>query len=464
MRLAKKKILFILSLFVSDSLVLAASVYFSVWLRFYIFADFFQYKTISDIFALKYILLIKFLIPLLLLLTSFSNGYKSFFVSPIDEFVRVAKIATSFILLCIVLSFLIKVDYSRTVFILVWLNLIVFMFLSRQLFKFIAGFILRVSNKRNNMIMIGKNVRKYSDIFKNNPENKVFFYPLELNSKDMEKIKSLILKKQIKQIILVNHVLSDYDILSFYDWAEYNGIVFKILPNEISICRGEIKVDSTLSVPVFQFISNSLTGVDYFLKRTFDIFISLILLVILLPFLIILAILIKLESKGTIFYTQIRQGYRGKQFKFYKLRSMFEDADIRLKNIKISNNVKNTVFFKMKNDPRITKIGKYIRRYSIDELPQLINVLKGDMSLVGPRPMLVHEIELLKKNNISGFKKSFRVIPGITGLWQISGRSLLSDEKRIELDIFYVEHWSFGLDIKILFKTVWIILFPKGAY
>jgi exopolysaccharide biosynthesis polyprenyl glycosylphosphotransferase len=275
----------------------------------------------------------------------------------------------------------------------------------------------------------------------------------------LEKVIALILKKQIKQIIIVDHSMSDADILSFYDWAEYNDVIFKVLPSEIQICRGEISVDSALGIPVFQFISNSLTGIEYFFKRFIDVVISISALILLSPFLLLLIILIKLESKGNIIYTQTRQGYRGKHFKFYKFRSMVTNADDILKDIKKTD----AVFFKMKKDPRITRVGTFIRKYSIDEIPQLFNVLKGDMSLVGPRPMLVSEVKELSIRGYN-FKKSLRVLPGITGLWQVSGRSLLSDEKRIELDVFYVEHWSFGLDLKILFKTVWIVLFPRGSY
>ncbi|MFA7074585.1 MAG: sugar transferase [Endomicrobiaceae bacterium] len=464
MRISNKKIIFTLTLIVADILVLILSVYLSVYLRFSLFADFFTNQTIENLFSLKYIQVVKFLIPIWLLLINFLSGYKSFFLTPIDEFVRVVKLATSFILACIVLSFMMKIDYSRIVFVSVWINLIVLMFLFRQAFKIFVGYILKLINKRNVVLMIGKNVRKYKDVFKNNPVNKVFYFPSILKSSDVDKVKKLILNKQVKQIVIVDHNMSDFDVLSFYDWAEYNNIIFKILPSEVNICMGEIAVDSTLGVPVFQLISDSLTGIDYFLKRTFDIVISLAALFILSPFLITLVILIKIESKGDVIYSQIRQGYRGKSFNFYKFRSMVQDADIKLKEIKKNNSSQGGVFFKIQKDPRITKIGAFIRKYSIDEIPQLFNVLKGDMSLVGPRPLVLWEAELVEKEYYNSSKKRLRVLPGMTGLWQVSGRSLLSDEKRIELDVFYVEHWSFGMDIKIMFRTLWVVLFPKGAY
>ena len=144
---------------------------------------------------------------------------------------------------------------------------------------------------------------------------------------------------------------------------------------------------------------------------------------------------------------------------------MCKDANKKIKNL-ISNSLKqNSAFLKLEDDTRITKIGKFIRKYSFDELPQLFNVLKGEMSLVGPRPIVNWELEQIKKiyHNYS-YDKMFRVFPGITGLWQVSGRSMLSDEKRLELEIFYVDNWSLSLDIKILLKTILVVISHRGAY
>ncbi len=460
MRISKKKISLFFLLLVSDSLVLATSCFVAFYLRFFVFDNFFIYQ----LFIYKYLSIVQFMIPLWLAIINTSKNYKYFFASPMDEFVRTVKVASVSVLSFIVLSFLLKENFSRTIFVFLWINLIAFMFLSRQLVKMAVGYIFKLLNKRNRILMIGKNIRKYKDIFKNNPVNKVFYYPLIPKSNDLEKVKLLIQKKQIKQIIIVDHSMPDADILSFYDWAEYNDVIFKVLPSEIQICRGEILVDSALGIPVFQFISNSLTGAEYFLKRFLDIIVSLSLLILLSPFLLLLIIIIKLESKGNIIYTQIRQGYRGKHFKFYKFRSMIADADKKLNEVRTDFTSKDEVFFKIENDPRITRVGAFIRKYSIDEIPQLFNVLKGDMSLVGPRPLVLWEAKQVEEAFFSKSKKRLRVLPGITGLWQVSGRSLLSDEKRIDLDVFYVEHWSFGLDLKILFKTVWVVLFPKGSY
>ncbi|MDD5020561.1 MAG: exopolysaccharide biosynthesis polyprenyl glycosylphosphotransferase [Endomicrobiaceae bacterium] len=464
MRISKKKVSLFFLLLVSDTMMLLLSCLFAFYLRFFIFESLFIYQPIDSLFTYKYISTLKFMIPLWLIIINVSKNYKHFSATPMDEFARTIKVVSIFILCCIVFSFLVKGNYSRSIFVFIWINLIVFMFFSRQLFQTAIGYVFKLLNKRNHILMIGKNVKKYRDIFKNNPINKVFYFPFILKLTDLEKVESLILRKQIKQLIIVDHAMSDTDILSFYDWAEYNDVIFKVLPSEIQICRGEILVDSALGIPVFQFISNSLTGIEYFFKRLLDIIISLSALILLSPFLLLLFIIIKLESKGNIIYTQIRQGYRGKPFKFYKFRSMVCNADEKLDDVKSDFTSKDEIFFKVENDPRITKVGAFIRKYSIDEIPQLFNVLKGDMSLVGPRPLVLWEARQVEEAFYSKSKKRLRVLPGITGLWQVSGRSLLSDEKRIDLDVFYVEHWSFGLDLKILFKTVWVVLFPRGSY
>ena len=273
------------------------------------------------------------------------------------------------------------------------------------------------------------------------------------------------IKKNIKEIIITNYSINDEEFLSLCDWAQTNDIDIKILPDEVQMTNNKIVLDDTLGIPIILLIANPVRDFDYFLKRILDIIFSLILLIILSPIFIIVAICIKLESKGPVFYKHLRIGYNEKEFLCYKFRSMISDANKKLKNLTENSLQQKRAFLKLEDDDRITKIGKFIRKYSIDELPQLFNVLKGEMSLVGPRPIVKWEVEQIKKiyHNYS-YKKMFKVLPGITGLWQVSGRSLLNDEKRLELEIFYVDNWSLNLDLKILFKTIFVVIFHKGAY
>lgn len=196
-----------------------------------------------------------------------------------------------------------------------------------------------------------------------------------------------------------------------------------------------------------------------FLKRLFDFAISGISIIFLLPFLLIVFAIIKNNDSGTVFYTQKRCGLYGRKFTMCKFRTMAADAESKLKDILIYNEMKGPVF-KMKDDPRITRVGKWLRKYSIDELPQLWNVLKGDMSLVGPRPPLPEEVEQYTPAQ----RRRLSMRPGITCLWQIEGRSKIFDfDEWSRLDLEYIDNWSFGLDFKILLKSIPVVLFGKGA-
>ena len=201
------------------------------------------------------------------------------------------------------------------------------------------------------------------------------------------------------------------------------------------------------------------------IKRFLDIVFSFLLIIFLIPLFLIIGVIIKINSKGPVLYTQKRIGKNNITFSCYKFRTMHPEANYLLKEILIKNpNFKNEFeeTRKIINDPRITKIGKFLRFSSLDELPQIVNVLRGDMSFIGPRPIVKSEI----KKYGNDFKKVFSIKPGISGLWQVSGRNKLSYNKRVELDIFYSENISFRLDIKIFIKTILVILFPygKGAF
>lgn len=195
------------------------------------------------------------------------------------------------------------------------------------------------------------------------------------------------------------------------------------------------------------------------IKRVIDIFgaiIGLILTGILTPF---VALLIKIESKGPVFFSQERVGKNGRRFRIYKFRSMYADAEDRKKELMEENEMKG-LMFKMEDDPRITKVGKFIRKTSIDELPQFYNVLKGDMSLVGTRPPTVDEFEKYS----TYYRRRLSITPGLTGMWQVSGRNDIDDfDEVVKLDLEYIENWSLLLDLKIIFMTIGVVVFHKGA-
>lgn len=197
----------------------------------------------------------------------------------------------------------------------------------------------------------------------------------------------------------------------------------------------------------------------YLFKRIFDIIASAGGLILLSPVMAGIAIKIKAEDGGSIIYRQKRIGKNGKSFEMYKFRSMVENADHLFEKIKDKNNVDGAMF-KMKNDPRITKTGKFLRKHSLDELPQLFNVLKGDMSLVGPRPPLPSETKQYTKYD----KQRLLVVPGCTGLWQATVRNEVGFNDMVQLDLKYIKKASFMFDLSILLKTIKIIFKPNGAY
>lgn len=212
-------------------------------------------------------------------------------------------------------------------------------------------------------------------------------------------------------------------------------------------------------MPVMTYV---MTEMDYrrmMIKRLMDIVGASVGVLITLVFTPFVALAIKLESKGPVFFSQVRIGKNGRRFKMYKFRSMYIDAEERKKELMAQNEVKG-LMFKMDNDPRITKVGQFIRKTSIDELPQFFNVLKGDMSLVGTRPPTVDEFE---QYNIY-YRRRLSITPGLTGMWQVSGRSDIKDfDDVVKLDLKYIDEWSLKQDVKILIQTIWVVLFGKGS-
>ncbi|RDU24776.1 sugar transferase [Anaerosacchariphilus polymeriproducens] len=213
--------------------------------------------------------------------------------------------------------------------------------------------------------------------------------------------------------------------------------------------------------PVVTYHTVSLNKYESIIKRILDIVGSLVGIVLSSPIMLVTAIIIRSTSKGPAIFKQVRVGQNGRQFKIYKFRSMYLDAEEKKKELISKNKLESNHMFKLENDPRITKVGKFIRKTSIDELPQFFNVLKGDMSLVGTRPPTMDEIEYYERWHW----KRMSIKPGITGLWQVNGRSQITDfQKIVEMDIEYITKWNVLLDIKILFKTIYVIFHHTDAF
>ncbi|BAU10905.1 sugar transferase [Leptolyngbya sp. NIES-3755] len=239
------------------------------------------------------------------------------------------------------------------------------------------------------------------------------------------------------------------------------GIALHILPLEFEPLLAESRFHVIRGFPTLTFTPPMLTGVDFLVKQAFDFCVALLFILLMSPVYCAIALLIKFDAPGPIFYRQTRIGLHGEPFQVWKFRTMVTNADALQKELEAQNETCDGVLFKMKNDPRVTRIGKFLRQYSLDELPQLFNVLAGEMSLVGPRPLPLRDVEKFAERHFIRQE----VLPGITGLWQVSGRSNIDDfEQVIYLDLSYIEHWSLWLDLSILLRTVKVVLQKSGAY
>jgi lipopolysaccharide/colanic/teichoic acid biosynthesis glycosyltransferase len=213
------------------------------------------------------------------------------------------------------------------------------------------------------------------------------------------------------------------------------------------------------SVPLFTLRPPVFEGIDYAIKRSFDLALSIVLLVVLSPVLLAIAIAVKLSSRGPVIYRSARPGMAGRPFRCFKFRTMREHSD-QIQTDLESLNEASGALFKIREDPRLTPVGLFLRRFSLDEVPQLVNVIRGEMSLVGPRPLPMRDFDRLEEWH----KKRYLVLPGITGLWQVSGRSELDFDDLVRLDFLYLERWSVFLDLTIMLKTIPAVLSRRGAF
>ena len=275
-----------------------------------------------------------------------------------------------------------------------------------------------------------------------------------------EDLTRIINKEVVDEAAIALPIKSHYrEIKSAIAQLEEQGVVVHLLSDFFPYQLSRVQSHEFKGLPLLSLHSSPRFSWRVELKRLLDIVLAAALLIILAPLFLLIAVLIKLETDGPCFFYQERMGYNKRRFFIIKFRTMVSDAEVRLTEVQHLNE-KNGPIFKIKNDPRVTRVGKYLRKFSLDELPQLINVLFGDMSLVGPRPLALREALKLEEPY---YKRRFCVRPGLTCLWQISGRSNLSFEQWMELDLEYIDRWSLNLDWWILAKTVPAVLTARGA-
>ena len=265
---------------------------------------------------------------------------------------------------------------------------------------------------------------------------------------------------------VVDEVVISLPVSSYYSQfsnillaCEEQGVLVHMLPNFFDVKHARLSLEVLEDQPVITLRTGAMEGWPVLVKRIFDLVVAVVLLLLLTPLFVIVAILIKLTSPGPILFVQDRVGLHKRRFRFVKFRTMVQDAERRQQALEELNQVSGPVF-KIRNDPRMTPVGSFLRRTSIDELPQLINVLLGDMSLVGPRPLPIRDFQAFDSD---WHRRRFSVRPGMTCLWQVRGRTSIPFETWMELDMQYIDQWSLWLDFKLLASTLPAVLSGKGA-
>src|SRR4051794_7703590 len=342
---------------------------------------------------------------------------------------------------------------------------------ARWVYELVTGIILRAAGYRRRAILVGSG-RHIEDVAHaltdevHVPVEMVGFISLTPRPDNglrslgrIEDIARVLDVYRVQEVIIADPDFPEERAVDLVDTCHQRGVTVRVAPSTMEILLQRAELVPGTSVPLFELRPPVFDGFDFFLKRTFDVIVSLLLLIGLAPLLLVCALLVRLSSRGPVIYRSYRPGIGGEPFACLKFRTMYSDADERQRDLESLNEASGPLF-KIRRDPRLTPVGRVLRRYSIDELPQLINVLRGQMSLVGPRPLPQRDFEQLE----DWHKKRYLVLPGMTGLWQISGRSELDFDDLVRLDFLYLERWSVGLDLAILLKTIPAVFSRRGAF
>ncbi|MBI5625058.1 MAG: sugar transferase [Elusimicrobia bacterium] len=394
-----------------------------------------------------------------------SRLYTNPWMSLADRFLQIVKGCVLGTGASMVLTYMYeRLQFSRVTLLLVWPISVVLVSLSQTLILWFDRWMSRHEAARPVLLVGGGLVagEVTQRIASRHPGAGIYRLT---NLPGTDELETMLRERPVSELILLTSSLPHLRVLAAAEVCESHDVAFKMVPDLLEIRLGEVQMDASLGLPSYRVQHTSLTRSNFLAKRAFDIAFSLLVLAFAaLPWLLA-AVLIRLDSRGPVLYKQKRFGFKGRVFEAYKFRTMVLDAEARIKSVQALN-AHDGAFFKAKNDPRVTRVGRLLRRFSLDEFPQFINVLLGDMSVVGPRPLAVTtgEKEKLEADFGPTAKKRMNILPGITGLWQVSGRSDVDSAQRFALDMFYIEHWSLGLDLEIILKTVPAMAFGKGAY
>jgi exopolysaccharide biosynthesis polyprenyl glycosylphosphotransferase len=390
---------------------------------------------------------------------------------PAKEIGRVIILTTAWLMLIITYFFAIReFPFSRLVLGYSWVLAILLISSGRIIIRLIENLLLSMNIGKRRLLIIGNNPISHKLVKYMGKDRKIQLVgALDdrlgniANLKTLGKVSELanIVKKyHIDEIIQTKSDLSEAQSTDILEFCREHHLGYSFVPDLLAVHHTNVEVETISGIPVIQLKPTPLDGWGRVAKRAFDLFGAIAGLILLSPVMLASAIAIKLDSKGNIFFKHLDDGSRvkrvgqfGKLFNFYKFRTMHPNThNLRYTELADKNTREGSPLVKIKDDPRVTRVGRFLRKTSLDELPQLFNVLKGEMSLVGPRPHLPEEVAKYSKHH----KFVLAIKPGITGMAQVSGRSDLDFEEEVRLDTYYVEHWSIWMDIKILLKTVTI--------
>ncbi len=457
---------------ISDIIAIEISFLLSFWLRFYSpLAEIFPFEGVVPPVG-GYIALSGMVIPVWLLIFQSRKLYRPRrIVFIFDEFFLIGKLVTFAIIFAFGLIFFYRVfPYSRLVFVLIWGISIILITTGRYIVLKVEKTLYNRGKGLKNAIIAG-NSEDAKDIYDNFTRHVYAGYCIAgyVEEDDYQGTNYLegciklgtfsrtvnVIRANGIDTVLVAIPSNEHDKLyELMKYCEGENVEFFLMPDFLEMITSSVRVQEIDGIPFLKIKSIPMNLWNTMLKRTFDIIFALVILLLISPLLLIIIVLIKLTSKGRIFYKQERVSFAGKKFYMLKFRSMIENAE------------KQTgIVFATKNDPRYTPIGNILRKFSLDELPQFINVLKGDMSIVGPRPEREYFVNIMKEK-IPKYLERHRVKCGITGWAQVNGfrGQDTSLEKRIEYDIYYIEHWSIIFDLKIIIKTLREMFFSKTAF
>jgi undecaprenyl-phosphate galactose phosphotransferase len=285
---------------------------------------------------------------------------------------------------------------------------------------------------------------------------------------EFENLPQIVKNEKVSEVVVTDESMDKTALISLLDYCTSHGLTVWFPPKLMPIIEMKLIIDSFCGLPMVRLCSQKSSSVFNKVKHSLDALLTLPGIIVLLPLFLIIGVAVKLNSPGPVFYRAKAMGKKGKPFAVYKFRSMRVDTDCGIHKDYVTRLIKGEICperegnrpLKVTNDPRITSVGRLLRKSSLDELPQLFNVLKGDMSLVGPRPCLPYEFEIYK----DWHKKRLSVRPGITGLWQVAGRSAVAFEDMVLLDLYYVYNRSLSMDMNILYETIFAVMARKGAY